>query len=87
MVISEDRYNASAIQTVTVVTLTANARRAAQPGNVAIPAEISGLSNESVANVTQLATVDRTALGERVGALPAWLMQQIDDGLRRALAL
>lgn len=87
VIISDDRYNASAIQTVTVVGLTSNMRRAAQPGNVAIPAELSGLSRDSVANVTQLATIDTRALSERVGPLPAWLMQQIDDGLRRALAL
>lgn len=87
VIISDDRYNASAIQTVTVVTLTANPRRAAQPGNVVVAADISGLSHDSVVNVTQLASVDRNALSERVGILPAWLMQQIDDGLRRALTL
>jgi len=52
-----------------------------------IPAETSGLDEASVANVTQLATVDRRVLAARVGALPTWLMGHVDDGLRRALAL
>jgi mRNA interferase MazF len=87
VVVSDDRYNASALQTVTVVALTSNLRRAAQPGNITLPAGVSGLERDSVANVTQLATVDKRALIERASALPGWLMQQLDDGLRQALAL
>lgn len=87
VIVSDDRYNASAIQTVTVVALTSNVRRAAQPGNVAVAAEISGLDRDSVANVTQVATIDIADLSERTGALPAWVMEQIDDGMRRALTL
>jgi mRNA interferase MazF len=87
LVVSDDRYNRSRIQTVTVVVLTSTARLASLPGNVAIPAEVSGLDRESVANVTQLATVDREVLEERVGALPRWVVTQVEDGLRRALGL
>jgi mRNA interferase MazF len=87
LVVSDDRYNRSRIQTVTVVVLTSTARLASLPGNVAIPAEVSGLDRESVANVTQLATVDRDVLEERVGALPRWVVTQVEDGLRRALSL
>jgi mRNA interferase MazF len=87
LVISDDRYNASRLQTVTVVVLTSTMRRAALPGNLAVPADLSGLDRDSVVNVTQVATVDRGALEERAGQLPAWTMTQVDDGLRRALAL
>jgi mRNA interferase MazF len=87
LVISDDRYNNSRLRTVTVVVLTSTARLAALPGNVAIAAELSGLDKDSVVNVTQVATVDRMALDDRVGQLPSWLMTQIDGGLRRALAL
>ncbi len=87
VIVSDDRYNASRLRTVTVVALTSNMRRAAQPGNVAIPSDVSGLDRASVANVTQVATVDIGDLAERVGALPAWVVEQIDDGLRRVLAL
>jgi mRNA interferase MazF len=60
---------------------------AALPGNVVISSELTDSDNDSVANVTQLATVDRTTLEARVAALPDWLMEQVDAGLRRALAL
>jgi mRNA interferase MazF len=87
LVISDDRYNNSRLRTATVVVLTSTARLAALPGNVAVAAELSGLDRDSVVNVTQVVTVDRGMLIDRVGQLPSWLVTQIDDGLRRALAL
>ena len=42
---------------------------------------------DSVVNVTQIATVDRRALEDRIGALPDWLMAHVDAGLGRALAI
>jgi mRNA interferase MazF len=87
LIVSDDRYNNSRLQTVTVVVLTSTARLAALPGNVAVAVALAGLDKDSVVNVTQVATLDRVALEERVGALPIWVMTQVDDGLRRALAL
>ena len=52
-----------------------------------MPVDIGLLQADSVVNVTQIATVDRRALEERIGALPEWLMTQIDAGLARALAI
>jgi mRNA interferase MazF len=87
LLISSDRYNRSNLRTITVVVLTGNARLAALPGNVTVPADLSDLEADSVVNVTQIATIDRGALEERIGALPDWLMAQVDTGLGRALAL
>lgn len=87
LVVSGDRYNASRLATVSVVVLTSTMGLAALPGNVTVPADVSTHPKDSVVNVTQLATIDRAQLEERVGDLPPWLMEQIDDGLRRALAL
>jgi mRNA interferase MazF len=87
VVISADSYNRSDLRTVTVAVLTTNVQLAALPGNVAVPADIDGLETDSVVNVTQIATVDRLAVTDRIGALPDWLMAQIDAGLARALAL
>ncbi len=87
LVISADQYNRSRLATVTVAVLTSNVRLAALPGNVLIAAELTGLDDDSVVNVTQLATIDRTTTEERLGALPDWLMVQVDTGLQRALAL
>jgi mRNA interferase MazF len=87
VVVSADSYNRSDLRTVTVAVLTTNVQLAALPGNVAVPADIDGLETDSVVNVTQIATVDRVAVEDRIGALPDWLMAQIDAGLARALAL
>ncbi len=87
VVISADSYNRSELRTVTVAVFTTNAQLAALPGNVAVPAEVSGTDADSVVNVTQIATIDRRALEDRAGALPDWLMAQIDAGLARALDL
>jgi mRNA interferase MazF len=87
LVISDDHYNASRLSTVIVAAVTTTARVASRPGNVTLATDVSGLPRESVVNVTQLATVDRTDLEERIAAVPEWLMQQVDDGLRRALSL
>lgn len=87
LVISADQYNRSNLRTVTVAVLTSNVQLAALPGNVAVAAEVAGLEADSVVNVTQIATIDRGALDERIGALPDWLLAQVDAGLERALAL
>lgn len=87
LLVSADRYNRSSLSTITVVVLTGNSRLAALPGNVTVPAELGGLEADSVVNVTQIATIDRRALEQRIGTLPDWLMAQVDAGLGRALAL
>jgi mRNA interferase MazF len=87
LIISGDPYNRSSLRTITVTVLTGNARLAALPGNVAISTELAEVEADSVVNVTQIATIDRAALEERVTTLPDWLMAQVDAGLRRALAL
>lgn len=87
LIVSDDRYNASRLRTVTIVVMSTNTRLAALPGNVSVPSSISGLPHDSVANVTQVATLDREALTERVGHLPDWVLEQIGDGLRLALGL
>lgn len=87
LIVSADAYNRSGLRTVSVVVLTTTTRLASLPGNVLIPAAEGGLPSDSVVNVTQVATIDRQALEERVQILPDWLMTQVDVGLRRALAL
>lgn len=87
VIISADQYNRSRLQTVTVAVVTTTAQLAALPGNVPIPADLEVLPVDSVINVTQIATIDREALDERVGALPDWLLAQLDTGLQRALGL
>ena len=87
LVLQADEFNRSAIQTVVVVALTSNLDRAGAPGNVACRPRETGLSKPSVANVSQIATVDKRRLSERAGALPANALQQVEDGVRLVLGL
>jgi mRNA interferase MazF len=87
LVVSADPYNRSSLRTVTVVVLTTTMPLAGLPGNVLVPADAGGLPHDSVVNVTQVATIDRELLEDRVGALPDWLLAQVDAGLQRALGL
>jgi mRNA interferase MazF len=87
VVVQAEPYNRSKLRTVVVAVLTTNQRLAAMPGNVFVPASLTGLHADSVVNVTQLVTIDRMDLEEQVGAVPNWLMDEVDRGLRRVLAL
>lgn len=87
VVVQANPYNRSRLRTAVVVALTTNVRLAAMPGNVLVPASLTGLPEDSVANVTQIATLDRAHLDRRIGAVPAWLLRDIERGLRRVLAL
>jgi mRNA interferase MazF len=87
VVLSADQYNRSTLRTVTIVLLSSTSRLAALPGNVTVPADVGLLPTDSVVNITQLATVDRLALEDRIGDLPDWLLSQVDAGLQRALGL
>ena len=69
------------------VVLTGNLRLLDAPGNVLLSSRTSGLPRDSVANVTQVATLDRALLTERVGRLSPAALSQVSDGLRIALDL
>lgn len=87
LVVQSDAFNRSRIRTVMAVVLTSNARLLDAPGNVLVPAGASGLPKDSVANVSQVVTLDEACLVERSGQLPAKLMARVDAGLRLVLDL
>lgn len=87
VIIQSNAFNCSRIRTLIAVVLTSNLRLAEAPGNVLIPASDSGLPKDSVANVSQVITVDRSFLTERCGRLPAHLVKSVDEGLRLTLSL
>ncbi len=70
-----------------VVILTSNTQLAEAPGNVLVPRAVSGLAKDSVVNISQIFTVDKTFLTERIGALPDSLQEEVDEGLRMVLCL
>jgi len=67
IVVQGDPFNRSRIATVVCVPLTSNLKWADAPGNVLLPAQSTGLGKDSVANVSQIITLDRSLLTERVG--------------------
>ena len=87
LVVQSDTFNRSRLATVTVVALTGNVRLVDAPGNVLIPAHASGLPRDSVANVTQVLTINRDLLTDQVCGLPPSLVKQVNEGLRFALGL
>ncbi len=87
LVIQDDTFTQSRISSVIVVIITSNVQLAEAPGNVLLPRETSGLSRDSVANISQILTLDKTFLVERIGSLPNYLQEEVDEGLRTILYL
>lgn len=80
-----DSFNRSRIATVVCVAVTSNLKWADAPGNVLLEAKASGLDRDSVANVSQVVTVDREMLTERVGRLSGPKLQLILEGIELVL--
>lgn len=87
LVIQSDGFNRSRIATVIVLVITSNLRLAEAPGNVLLPKKITGLDKDSVANVSQVITVDKGFLAEKVGFIPTFQLREIENGLRMVLGL
>jgi mRNA interferase MazF len=87
VVVQSEAFNQSLIGTVIVVALTSNTQAATKPGNVFLPAADSGLNRDSVANVSQILTMNKYELIDRVGQVPFAHLRQIDTGLRLVLDL
>jgi len=87
LIVQSDAFNCSRINTTVAVVLSSNKRLADAPGNVMLPAEDAGLPRDSVANVSQIVTVDKRFLTERVSRLPAAKLRRVEDGLHLVLAL
>lgn len=87
LIVQADPFNISKINTVIVLTITSNLNLANAPGNVSVSAKQSGLTKDSVINVSQILTIDKSFLSEYVSSLSAKVMQQVEEGLRLSLAL
>ena len=87
LIIQSDTFNRSRLHTVIAVVLTTNLRLVDAPGNVLIPAKASGLRKDSVANVSQVITVDRGFLLELAGRVRGQFLKDVENGLRLVLGL
>ena len=81
VIVQGDSFNASRISTAVVVPLTSNLRLAAAPGNVALPSATTGLSKDTVANVSQIVAIDPESFTERVGRVTDAQLSRIMAGI------
>lgn len=81
VVVQDDVFNRSRITTVVVCALTSNLHRAGEPGNVLLDVGEGGLPRQSVVVVSQISSVDKARLGERIGSLSQDRVDQILAGL------
>ncbi|MFI5091194.1 MAG: type II toxin-antitoxin system PemK/MazF family toxin, partial [Terriglobales bacterium] len=87
LVVQSDAFNRSRLDTVIAVALTSNMDLLDAPGNVLVPGKTSGLPRDSVANVSQVVTLDRDYLAEQTGKVSAGVLKAVGEGLRLVLAL
>ena len=87
LVVQSNKFNQTKLETFVGVVITTNLKLAKMPGNVLLTPKQSGLREDSVVNVTQIVTANRTDLLEFVGTLSERKMEQIDHGLRLVLSL
>lgn len=82
LILQRDEVNRSNLATVVVCVLTSNKALARAPGNTLLPKRATGLPRDSVANASQIATVNKTDLLELAGTVPTKLLQAVSDGVR-----
>ena len=87
LIVQSNAFNQSNISTVVGVVITSNIRLAQAPGNVLLPRRSTGLAKESVANVSQIITIDKSFLTTKVGNISPILFEQVENGLRLVLSL
>jgi mRNA interferase MazF len=87
LIVQANDFNRSRISTVIAVAITSNIRLAKAPGNVLLSRKASGLPEQSVANVSQLITLDKAFLKAKVKRLSKREFSEVEEGLRLALSL
>jgi mRNA interferase MazF len=87
LVVQSDAFNESRIHTVIVAVVTSNVRLAHAPGNVLLERRQSRLPRDSVINVSQILTIDKAFLRERVSLLRTEIMARVEAGLKLVLGL
>jgi len=87
VIVQSDAFNRSNISTVLVAAISSNLRLAEAPGNVYLKRRESRLPKDSVVNVSQLLTIDKNYLAEKVGTISAKRMLELEEGLRIVLSL
>jgi mRNA interferase MazF len=87
IVVQSNDFNTSQIRTIVAIVITSNLNLAKSPGNVLLKKKQTGLSKDSIANVSQIVTLDKSFLTEKVGNLTSGQLNKVEDGLKLVLSL
>src|SRR5215813_15050029 len=87
LILQHDRFNRSHLNTVVVLAITSNLRYATSPDNVRLRKGEANIPKPCVINVTQIQTIDRTYLREKIGTLPQHVLRQVWEGVKLVLAV
>ena len=87
VIVQADHFTESLIRTVVVVIVTTNLELLKGRGNVLLSAARTGLERDSVANISQIISADKSTLTELIGEVPLKVLERIEDGLRNILDL
>jgi len=87
LIVQSNEFNRSRIETIIAIVITSNTRLAQAPGNVFLPRKVTHLPKDSVANVSQIITIDKRFVTERIGTLAQTYLEQVEIGLRLVLSL
>ena len=87
LIVQADEFNRSRLNTVIALVITSNTRLAKAPGNVLLRQADTGLPKDSVANVSQIMTIDKQFLATCAGSLPRRVVARVEAGLRMAMSL
>lgn len=82
VVIQNNIFNKSRLNTIVVCALTSNLKWAKAPGNVLLKKGEGNLPKDSVVNITQIETIDKIFLAEKIGALPSSRIKEIINGVK-----
>ena len=87
LILQSNEFNRSRINTIIAAAISSNMKLGLAPGNVSLSKKSAGLDRESVINVSQLITLDKSFLNDRAGKIPSTKMQAVEEGVRLVLAL
>ena len=82
VVIQNNVFNESKINTVVACAITSNIKRAKAPGNILLKKGEGGLKKDSVVNISQIITIDKSDIEEKIGSLPVSKVKQIIEGVK-----
>ncbi len=87
LILQSNDFNRSRISTVIAAAISSNLKLANAPGNVTLSKRSVNLGRESVVNISQIVTLDKSFLSERVGSLQPAKLREVEEGVRLVLAL